>query len=99
MTTDHFRFALWSAIILAVAVAAIVYQHAQHTAYILASMGGAPAPDDGQRPGSIPVADPAATTGANPNWSGLFSRARGQWTPLGPPDRRFVFPYRPGQNW
>lgn len=89
MNVDFYRFAYWSILILAAATGVIMYQHATHTNLILSLLPGG----DNQSP----VPDPASFVSSNPNTYGAFSRASGQWTPLGPPGQS-VFPYLPAQS-
>ncbi|MDR3449959.1 MAG: hypothetical protein P4M15_09505 [Alphaproteobacteria bacterium] len=90
MNRQFYHFSTWTVAILAVAVAVILYQHASHSAAIVAmlSSGGAG--------GSDIQADPATTISANPSAYGATSRASGLWTPIGPLGAS-IFPYQPKQ--
>lgn len=70
---DWLRAAPWMIIIGGAAVAIILYQHAQHTAFLISQIsGGAPGPaSPDQAPG--PTAAPLSS-----------SRFNGVWTPTGP---------------
>lgn len=89
MKHDTFTVAMWLAAITSVAVAVILYQHAQHTAYIVGLIGGGTAPDM--------ASSPAASLATNDGWNGQYSRASGVWTPLGPAGTS-IFPYMPPQS-
>jgi hypothetical protein len=85
-------FALIALAVVGAATALIMYQHAQHTGMVLASVVN-PATALGAAPGTASV---SGTISANPINTGAASRASGQWTPLGPPGMS-IFGYNPGQ--
>jgi hypothetical protein len=103
MHPDFYKFAVWSTFVVGAAVIAILFQHSQHTAFILSKMPADPSLDEfGEGEKSPNNGDDADETGyaavsSNPNWSGASSTASGQWTPLGPPGN-YVFSYTPAQN-
>ena len=93
MSRDQWSFAFWALLILAGATGVILYQHALHTRAVIAAV--LTSPDSGGS--EAPQPDPANTISSNPGWSGAFSRASGQWTPLGPWGMN-IFGYNPPQN-
>jgi hypothetical protein len=90
MSREHWIFAMWALAITALATALIMYQHAQHTGLVIASIGGS------ATAGPV-VAAASAQISSNPGWLGVMSRATGLWTPLGPSRAATVFPYQPAQ--
>jgi hypothetical protein len=97
MTESHYRLMIWTAGVIALATAAILYQHAQHSAYLVSMLGGAPPTPSGT---TAPVGNPAfsiwaASAPSKPR--AQPSTATGQYTPLGP--NGSIFAVNPPQNW